>query len=174
MPHLSKQKIIIAFVICLVLSASEIFACSCVSLANEDVGEAVKYAAKQSTAVFAGKVVGFEYRKGIPNEYMKLREEISGKRIDYKTLIVKFQVESSWKGELASEIFLVTDQTKNSDGTTTSSSCDYVFKEGEIYLVYANGKENELRTHACTRTRPLKKAEEDLKFLGKGNKSAQL
>ncbi len=99
--------------------------------------------------VFAGKVVGFEYRKGIPNQY------------------VKFQVERWWKGEATTEVFLITSETKKSDGTSSRSSCDSNFKEGESYLVYAYGKENKLRTHVCMRTRRLTE-NKDLEILGKG------
>ena len=165
--HLNKQKLVISFFICLLLSATKVFACGCVSMPNESVSDAVKYATEQSTMIFAGKVVGFEYRKGIPNQYMESRKKDSGNNIEYETLVVKFQVERWWKGEATTEVFLATDETKNSDGTGSGSSCDYHFKEGETYLVYAYGKENELRTYACARTRPLTKTE-DLKILGEG------
>ncbi len=36
-------------------------------------------------------------------------------------------------------------------------------------MIYAYGKENELGTDACTRTKKIKRAKEDLKQLGKGN-----
>lgn len=165
--QLNKQKIAISFVVCLLLSATEVFACGCGSMSNENMRDAVQYASKQSTMVFAGKVVGFEYCKGIPNQYMESREIETGKHVDYETKTVKFQVERWWKGKATTEVFLVTDETKNPDGTGTGSSCDYHFKEGETYLVYAYGKENELRTHACTRTRLLNKTE-DVKILGEG------
>ena len=138
--HLNKQKIVISFVICLLLSATKVFACVCVSMPNESVSDAVKYATEQSTMIFAGKVVGFEYRKGITNQYMESRRKDSSKNIEYETLVVKFQVERWWKGEATTEVFLATDETKNSDGTGSGSSCDYHFKEGEIYLVYAYGQ----------------------------------
>ncbi len=170
--HLNKQKIVISFVICLLLSVTEVFACGCPGSSDERVSDAVQYAAKQSTMVFVGKVVGFEYRKSIPNQYMKSREKDSGKHNDYETMVVKFQVEQWWKGEATTEVFLVTDETKNSDGTWSGSSCDYHFKEGETYLVYAYGKENELRTQKCTRTRLLNKTE-DVKILGEGKEPVE-
>ncbi|HSK70237.1 MAG TPA: hypothetical protein VK892_00975 [Pyrinomonadaceae bacterium] len=166
--HLNKQKTLISFVACLLLSATKVFACGCFYLPNEFVSDAVSNAVKQSTMVFAGKVVGFEYRKGIPKRHLVLREKNLDKQIDYETLVVKFQVEQWWKGESATEIFLVTDNTKNSDGISSGSSCDYSFGEGERYLVYAYGKEGELRTNSCARTKLLTKAEEDLKILGEG------
>ncbi len=171
--RLNKQKIVISFVICLLLSATKVFACGCPSSSSESVSDKVKYAIKQSTMIFAGKVVGFEYRKGIPNQYMESRKKDSGKNIEYETLIVKFQVERWWKGEATTEVFLVTDKTKNSDGTGSGSSCDYHFEEGESYLVYAYGKENELRTNSCSRTQLLNRAGENLKILGEGKEPSE-
>ncbi len=165
--HQNKQKILISFVICLFLSAAKVSACGCIYLPDEVISDAVNNAVKQSTMVFAGKVIGFEFRKGIPKHYMVSRDKDADTQIDYETLIVKFQVERWWKGEAAKEIFLITDEIKNSDGTGSGSSCDYHFKEGESYLVYAYGKDGELRTYACTRTRVLTKTE-DLKILGEG------
>ena len=171
--HLNKRKIVISFVICLLLSATKVFACGCFYLPNEVVSDEVKNAAEHSTMVFVGKVVGFEYRKDIPKHYLVLRDKDSDNHIDYETQVVKFQVERWWKGEATSEIFLVTDNIKNSDGTASSSSCDYSFEEGKSYLVYANGKENELRTNACARTKPFIKAEEDIKILGEGKEPVE-
>jgi hypothetical protein len=171
--HLNKQIIVISFVICLLLSATEVFACGCPGSSDEIVSDAVQHAAKQSTMVFVGKVVGFEYRKGIPNQYIESLRKDSGKYFDYETMVVKFQVERWWKGEVASEIFLVTSVTKHSDGTGSSSGCDYSFKQSESYLVYADGKENELRTNACARTKLSTKAGEDLKILGEGKEPVE-
>ncbi len=162
MSHLNKQKAIVSVIICLLLSATKLFACGCLQLSDETLEDVVRYRVKNSTMVFAGKVVGFEYRKGIPNEFMQSRH------IDYETKIVKFQVERWWKDKVPADIFLVTDETRNADGTASHSSCDYNFKEGESYLVFAYGKENELRTNSCSRTQPLNQADEYLKILGEG------
>ena len=170
--HLNKQKLVISFVICILSGAAKVFACGCVSMPNESVSDAVKYAAEQSTMVFAGKVIGFEYRKGIPNQYMESRKKDLGKDFEYETKVVKFQVARWWKGEATTEVVLATDETKNSDGTGSGSSCDYHFQEGETYLVYAYGKGSELRTHTCARTRLLGKTE-DLKILGEGKEPVE-
>ncbi len=66
------------------------------------------------------------------------------------------------------EVILVTNLTRDPDGTEHILDCEYPFKVGERYLVYAYGDENELGTSTCTRTRKLKKAKEDLKALGEG------
>lgn len=170
--YLNKQKLAVSFVICLLLSVTKVFACGCFYMPNESINDAVKSAVEQSKMVFAGKVVGFEYRKGIPNQYMESRKKDLGRDFEYETKVVKFQVERWWKGEATDEIILATSETKNSDGTGSRSSCDYYFKEGETYLVYAYGKGSELRTHACARTRLLDK-NEDLNILGEGKEPVE-
>jgi len=47
------------------------------------------------------------------------------------------------------------------DGT----SCDVAFSSGVTYLMYAQVHSGMLRTHKCTRTRPLSAAAEDLRYL---------
>ncbi len=163
MTLLIKLKIIVAFVICLLCSAASVIACDCLRVSTEE-------AVKKSSVVFSGKVVGFEYRKGIPNWHMDLRAKENGEQIDYETLVVKVQVKQWWKGEAPTEIFLLTDSTKNADGTSSLSSCDFSFRQGESYLVFATGKENEYRASNCLRMQKLTQAEEDLKILGEGKK----
>jgi hypothetical protein len=51
-------------------------ACDCPSLTAEQ-------AIEKSKAVFSGEVVGFEYRKGIPNWSMDERAKETGKVIEY-------------------------------------------------------------------------------------------
>ena len=123
--------------------------------------------------IFSGKVTGFEYRKGIPNWFMDMEAKQSGKQIDYETLVVKIQVEQWWKGEAPSEIVLLTSSTKNGDGTSTLSSCDYTFRQGESYLIFATGKQDEYRTSDCLRTKKLAQAEEELKLLGEGKEPVE-
>ena len=68
--------------------------------------------------------------------------------------------------------FSVKRGVKGFSGTTAQlvgygTSCDYGFREGETYLVYAlrNSERNELYTHYCTRTTELSNAGSDLAFL---------
>ena len=165
--HLNKQKIVISFVICILLSATKVYACGCFYLPEQTLEDLVRDGVKNSRVVFAGKVVGFEYRKGIPNRFMQ------SKNVDYETKVVKFQVERWWKGEVPREIVLATDETINADGTASNSSCNYNYKEGDSYLVFAYEKENVLRTMSCSRTQPLSRAEEDLKILGEGKEPVE-
>lgn len=158
---------ILSLLICSLFGAAKTFACDCPLLTTEQ-------AIEKSNVVFSGEVVGFEYRKGIPNWYMDEQVKETGKAIDYETLVVKVQVNQWWKGEPPTEIYLLTSSTRNADGTSTNDSCDYTFRKGETYLIFATKyniqKENEYRTSDCLRTRKLSIADDDLKILGEGKK----
>ncbi|MCA1623136.1 MAG: hypothetical protein LC768_16530 [Acidobacteria bacterium] len=161
MIQLTKHKLILTFVVCLFCGATKTLACDCPLLTTEQ-------AIKQSKAVFSGEVIGFEYRKDIPNWSMDEQAKRTGKAIDYETLVVKVHVKQWWKGEVPTEIYLLTDSTRNADGTSMHSSCDYTFHRGETYLIFATGKENDYRTSNCQRTRKLTEAKDNLKILGEG------
>ncbi len=165
-----RLKPLLAFSFFVIFGATRVFACGCGSGSGPTTTfSEVTSALNGSTAVFAGKVVGFEYRKGIPNEFMQSIQAQSDHPLEYETKVVKFEVNQWWKLAATSVIYLVSDETKNTDGTGSSGGCDYPFKKGETYLVYARGTENELRPSACSRTAPLNRAGEDLNVLGKGN-----
>jgi hypothetical protein len=157
----NRRNITAALVFCLLFGAAKVFACDCALLSTED-------AVKKSAFVFSGKVVGSEYRKGIPNSMMDFLEKASGTAVEYETLVLKFRVEKVWKGDAPEELFLLTSRTRNADGTSTVSSCNYEFAGSETYLIYAMGKEEALRTGVCMGTKLLKEAQEDLKILGEG------
>jgi hypothetical protein len=160
-----KHRIILTLIFFTLFGTTKTFACDCPLLTTEQ-------AVEKSKAVFSGKVVGFEYRKGIPNEYIDEQAKETGKTIDYETLFIKVRVNQWWKGEPPTEIYLLTTKTRNADGTSTESSCDFILHEGETYLIFAskfNTKgENEYRTSDCMRTRKFSAASDDLKILGKG------
>ena len=118
-------------------------ACSCDwPLAKLTVKQQVKKARAKSQAVFVGKVL----------EIVRPSESYS--------VIVKFRVESSWKGKLLAELSLTTGRG--------NGDCGYPFEVGQKYLVYAYGSdENGLATNICQRTSGLIDAAADLKTLGK-------
>ena len=146
------------------------FACDCPLLTTEQ-------AVEQSKAVFSGEVVDFEYRKDIPNQFMDEQAKETGKTIDYETLVVKVRVNQWWKGKPPSEIYILTSKTRDSDGTSTESSCGYTFNKGGTYLIFATKyntkKANEYPTSDCLRTRKLSSADKDLKILGEGKKPSE-
>jgi hypothetical protein len=150
-------------VLLLMASAVSVVACSCIVPSESiPVRTHVSNAKKEAAAVFSGKVVGFEYRKGIRND----AEEMNG-TTDYETKVVKFVVDRSWKGDVKRVAYLVTGQTRRSDGSGMFSSCDYSFKPGEKYLVYAYREKDHLQTSACSRTSLVKHAQADVKALGR-------
>ena len=53
------------------------------------------------------------------------------------TFKVKFKADKVWKGDFGDDVTMSTGAQDNGDGTYTSSSCDFNFKLGEKYLVYA-------------------------------------
>ena len=63
------------------------------------------------------------------------------------------------------------DRARYLGGNTRSqgSACGYPFEEGQEYLVYAYGKQD-LKVDACSETKQLSKADEDLALLGNGEK----
>jgi hypothetical protein len=120
-------------------------ACSCnVShLAGKSEKYQVNYARKHADAVFSGVVT-----------------EIV---IDEKshTYEAKFRVRALWKGVDSKEVSLF--------GGTDCCFCQYEFKVGESYVVYAilDKEGDRLATSICQRTKPMSEAAKDLKYLGK-------
>ncbi len=165
-----KHKIIFTLLVWLLIGATKTFACDCPLLTTEK-------AVEKSKAVFSGEVVGFEYRKGIPNWSMDEQAKETGKVIEYETLVVKVRVNQWWKGEPPTEVYLLTSSTRNADGSSLRDSCDFTFHKGETYLIFATQfntkKENEYRTSDCLRTRKLSAADDDLKILGEGKESVE-
>jgi len=125
---------------------------------------------KEAAAVFSGRYIGAEYRKGIVSESVELHLRVSGEKRGYEILVLKFEVENWWKGDLKKEIVLVTDVARFSDGIELISDCEIAFQKGKRYLVYAFGEKDKLQTGACSRTARLSKARKDLRLLGKGKK----
>jgi hypothetical protein len=128
---------ILLAVLLLSIGSYEIWGCSCVP------EKSVKKAFKAAATVFKGKVV----------EITKIEGESSIYR-------VKFNVDLSWKYLTEKEVTIETSQQ--------TSLCDYSFTVGEEYLVYAKFDSNKtFKVSVCSRTNPIKSAQEDLKFLKK-------
>jgi hypothetical protein len=91
----------------------------------------------------------------------------SGEVVKLDFFRATLKVEGVWKGKPVEEIVMLTGTTKSADGYYVSSSCDYGYVLGKKYLIYAYGLETELETSACSRTKELKYAADDLKELDK-------
>lgn len=143
----------------LVFVPTSAFGCLCGGTQN------VSQAYHESTAVFSGRVVAAEYRRGIKNEFAEMDAENSGKNREYEVLVYRFQVIRWYKGGDYStrEVTLVTNNLRYIDDKSESiSDCDLGFIKSESYLVYAYGGRNELATGVCSRTKRLARAKNDL------------
>ncbi|MFH1433116.1 MAG: hypothetical protein ABIG84_07930 [archaeon] len=127
----------------LLINASSVFACSCVDPYPPQESLEI------STAVFAGKVISIDY---LPAGII-----ISGA----DPVKITFEVSRVWKGPEYKNLIITT--------VRSSATCGYTFELETEYLVYADGKENDLTTTICSRTKPITGAKEDLEQLGEGN-----
>jgi len=126
----------------LIFTNIDAYACSCFPSGGEPLKQQVNRAKKDSSAVFSGRVL----------EVVKKPENFQ--------VIVKFQVQSSWKGNVSKQITVTTG--------LDSAMCGYNFEVGESYLVYTSGANvKTLQTNLCTRTAKLSAAKADTKVLGK-------
>lgn len=154
-------KIILFMGFMLVLAPGSLFACLCEGTATVDEEF------KTATAVFAGKFIGSEYRKGIKNEMVETHNEISGGKRDYEMLVYKFMAKTWWKGAGTREVILISDHARMSDGSEVISDCGLGFETGREYLIYAFGSGNDFGTGACTRTRRISRARIDINRLNR-------
>jgi hypothetical protein len=132
-----KKLLLAPVAVIVILSASNAaFGCDCIFSPEKPTPEQARVALVKdfnaAFAVFTGEVV----------------------RLD--TFKVRFKVDKIWKGGFGDEIDMSTGAKDNGDGTYSSSSCDYDFKLGEKYLVFAYGNSaTDMQAHSCTRTRLL-------------------
>lgn len=76
-----------------------------------------------------------------------------GEPIAKNSLAVRLRVQTVWKGDLGSEVVMSTGAEANSDGTVVSSSCDFSFVVGRVYLIVGHGPTNEtMRARDCSFT----------------------
>jgi hypothetical protein len=136
----------------LLISHSEMFACSCVPPQyGESIGSQVRKAKVSSEVVFTGEV-------------MKVVENF-----DDSYMSVELKVLKSWKGQASKEITILTG--------VHDGNCRFNFQVGIKYLIYASkssmyteGKKH-LITTMCDRTAELSNAQKDIILLNKSRKS---
>jgi hypothetical protein len=142
--NLIAVLLVLAFVLCLSNRAQ---ACSCAKIS---ACEAFGY----SSAVFIGRMLGGKEKV---REYTK-----DGETFSVESGESRFAVEESFKGVVASEVtvFLI-----NMKGTSCEGMAALV--RGQRYLVYASYVESVgmLAVGACSPTKPLTSANDDLAFL---------
>lgn len=103
-----------------------------------------------------------EIRAAIAKEFDQSIAVFSGEVIELDTYKVRFRITKLWKGDAQEEITMSTGTVKIDEKHSRSSSCDYRFKSGEKYLVYARKFEAGLVAYKCTGTKPLANAGRDI------------
>lgn len=164
-PVMKVLSLVVLAVIFTLATTSARAYCSCVEVGGAtSVAERVSGAWNASSAVFLGKATRFEYVSGLLKN-----PKATPPALNWETKVVYFQIEQWWKlANPAEEKFLITDEIKMDDGGQQNSSCDVYFRVGESYLVFANGSEGRLSTHACTLTGPASSRKSYLEALGEG------
>ncbi len=99
---------------------------------------------------------------GTPKElsWIEYEEKLPELVIKRKQTVFSFSVDQAFRGVNGSQVAVLTGMG--------GGDCEYGFKIGEQYLVYAHrdGRKKEmLATSICTRTRPVRNAGEDLEYI---------
>jgi hypothetical protein len=144
----------------LLFIAPTTYACLC-------EGTTVEKSFKNASAIFTGKFIREEYRKGIKSEFEEMNAGWTGKKLDYEVMVYIFEADQWWKGAGTREVVLITDYTRRSDGTESISDCGLGFKTHTKYLIYAYGEGDNFGTGQCTLTKRISRAAPDLKILNK-------
>lgn len=103
-----------------------------------------------------GKLSEKKIKAAIAREFNESASVFSGEVVALDTFTVKFRLITMWKGEAIEEFTISTGAKKISEDYYRRSGCDYNFKVGEKYLVYARATDdNQLVARWCTRTNVL-------------------
>jgi len=165
----NARNVIAVFALTVCAFVGQAIACGCGGVSQAppaNSAELVRRILDSSEYLFVGKVKGFEYRGDVILEHME-QERLKNPLLKYETRFATISVERWWKGAPGPEVSLMTQLTRNSDGTSTSS-CDFNFKEGETYLVFARIIKGNLQTGACSGTSLVSNVK-DIDLLGEGN-----
>jgi hypothetical protein len=94
-----------------------------------------------------------ELTRQVQRDMDAARAVFIGEPIAGNSLALRFRVQSVWKGELGQEVVMSTGAEPTADGLISSSSCDFSFRDGEVYVVFASGPSHtQMRAHSCTFT----------------------
>ena len=113
-----------------------------------------------------------EARTALVKDFNGAAAIFSGKVVEANNLKLRFEVDRVWKGHVGKQFVMSTGTKEYENGKYSFSGCDYNFKIGEEYLVYAYPVDpdrhlgsTELQARQCTRTRLLKDAEPETREL---------
>jgi hypothetical protein len=130
----------------LAFGVSETEACSCVIGLDTSAG-----LSSEEQAHFRKS-----YRDHVPKQFGEAYAIFSAEAIAVGRDTVTFRVDDVWKGELPRELSMEAAPDPNVYPTALISSCDYVFKAGTKYLVFAYGSSVAMmKTRPCTPTGEL-------------------
>src|SRR5688572_26686954 len=97
------------------------------------------------------------YREHVRKQFGEAYAIFSAEAIAVGRDTVTFRLDDVWKGELPRELSMAAAPDPNVYPTASISSCDYVFKAGTRYLIFAYGSSvATMKTEPCTPTGELK------------------
>lgn len=90
----------------------------------------------------------------------QVRQELSealavfvGEPIAWNDLTLRLRVRSVWKGEVGPELVMSSGAEATADGAISSSTCNFNFRVGETFVVFASGSSpTRMRARSCTFT----------------------
>src|SRR4028118_1063403 len=124
------NKLLLLITLLFLFGLKTILACDCRGGRNFTTEEF-----KNTAEVFSGKVIAQEYQ---------VITDASDRDFGLEVLIVKLKANRWWKGSGNSEVVLRTETARM--GAIRRSSCDFLFKTEESYLVFAGFNKGWLRT----------------------------
>lgn len=94
-----------------------------------------------------------EIANQVRRQLSEARAVFIGEPVAWNMLAFRFRVHSVWKGELGPEVVMSSGSEPTSDGLIRSSSCDFSFRVGQRYVVFAYGESHlQMKARACDLT----------------------
>jgi len=89
-----------------------------------------------------------------------------GEPVAWNQLTYRFRVQSVWKGDLGPEVVMSSGNEPTADGLVRGSSCNFGFRVGQTYLVFAYGTTHlQMKAHSCTFTTSIEHSQVSLSML---------
>jgi hypothetical protein len=132
----------------LAFGVSEVEACSCVIGSGAPAGLSPEEQSEHYQK---------SYREHVRKQFGEAYAIFSAEAIAVGRDTVTFRLDDVWKGELPRELSMAAAPDPNVYPTASISSCDYFFRAGTRYLIFAYGSSvATMKTKPCTPTGELK------------------
>ena len=132
----------------LTFGVSEVEACACVIGSGAPAGLSPEEQSEHYRK---------SYREHVREQFGQAYAIFSAEAVAVGRDSVTFRLDDVWKGELPRELSMPAAPDPNVYPTAPFSSCDYIFKAGTRYLVFAYGSSvATMKTKPCTPTGELK------------------